>query len=175
MDGVKRAEPGSPERLREVVLDLELAKGRERELREEATTLLAGLQAITDATHPSEVFERLLEALRVPFGFDAAFVLRPRESENVLIVEATTDPLFSPARLPLTKAFARTLRGRVSTHFDAAVMPEWQGQSEAIRARVGSALCLPLEGEQQRAVMVFTRREPRAFQPRHEQLARRFL
>src|SRR4051812_36317698 len=105
----------SAERLREVVLDLDLAQKRERELREEATALLAGLTAITDATSPAEVFARLLEALRAPFDFDCAMVLRPGEP-GVLVVEAATEPLFSDARFTVRKAFERALQGRVSTH-----------------------------------------------------------
>lgn len=172
-DEPKQAE--SRERLRELVLDLELAKARERELREEATALLAGLSAITDATSPEEVIERVLAALRVPFAFDAAFVLRPREAEGVLVVETATDPLFHGVRFPVAKVFERALRGRVTTQLDTATAPEWLAQSEAIRARVGSVMCLPLQGERERALIVFTHSAARAFQPRHEQLARRFL
>lgn len=171
-EGNKRAD--SPERLREVVLDLELAKVRERELREEATALLTGLSAITDSTSGAEIFERLLDALRVPFGFDAAFVLRP-DPEGVLVVDTATDPVFHGARFVAAKGFERALRGRVTTHLDATAMEEWQRQPEEVRSRVGSALCLPLKGERERALIVFTHGDARAFQPRHEQLARRFL
>jgi HPt (histidine-containing phosphotransfer) domain-containing protein len=165
----------SAERLREVVLDLEVAKAHEQQLRQEATALLDGLKALTEATTPEEMFRRLLEALRGPLGFDAALVTRQIDEEDALVVDVSTDPVLMGARFPLGKTFRRALGGRVTTHIDTSVIPEWQAQPEEVRAQVGSALLLPLQGAVERALIVFTRREARAFQVRHEQLARRLL
>lgn len=175
MTEVKSSTEVTAERLREVVLDLEVAKEHEQLLRQEATALLDGLKALTEAKTPEEIFRRLLEALRGPLGFDAALVLRPIDAEDSLVVDVTTDPVFVGARFSLGKTFKRALGGKVTTHLDTSVIPEWQAQPEAVRARVGSALFLPLQGVTARAIIVFTRREARAFQVRHEQLARRLL
>jgi signal transduction histidine kinase len=163
------------ERLREVVLELEIAKEHERQLREEATALLEGLRALSEAQTPEALFLQLLEALRAPLRFDAAFVMRPRGgAEGELVVDVSTEPLFLGARFAQGKTLKRALDGKVTTFLDTGVVPEWQAQPEGVRAAAGSALCLPLKGEAERALVVFTRREPRAFQARHEQLARRF-
>jgi serine phosphatase RsbU (regulator of sigma subunit) len=160
----------SAERLREVVQDLYLARETERELREEASALLRGLTAITEATTPAEVLEHLLATMRAPFGFAAAFVLRIAR-EGVLVVDITTDAAFAGATFTIGKTFERSLRGRVSTLLSTAEVLEWR----ALRDRVRSAMYLPLQGEHERAILVFTHTDERAFQPRHEQLARRFL
>ena len=163
------------ERLREVVLDLEAAKEHEQLMRQEATALLEGLKALTEAKTPEDIFRRLLEALRGPLGFDAALVMRPIDADESLLVEVSTEPIFLGARFPLGKAFRRALDGKVTTLLDTSSSPEWKAQAEEVRAQVGSALLLPLQGEAERALIVFTRREARSFQNRHEQLARRFL
>ncbi|MFT3768163.1 MAG: ATP-binding protein [Minicystis sp.] len=174
MAGERSASEITAERLREVVLELELAKEHEQQLRHEATALLEGLRALTEAKTPEEIFLRLLEALRAPLRFDAAFVLRPIDAEASLLVVVSTEPLFVGARFPQGKALKRALEGKVTTFVDTSVVAEWQAQPEALRARAASALCLPLKGEAARALVVFTRTEARAFQARHEHLARRF-
>lgn len=162
------------ERLREVVLELSVAREHERLLREEATALFEGLRALTEAKAPEEVFPRLLEGLRVPLQFDAAFVLTPAGEGDALVVTVTTEPLFAGARFTPQRALRRALEGRVVTLVDASVVPEWREQPSAIREAVGSALCMPLQGDVRRALVIFTRTDRRAFQARHEQLARRF-
>ena len=174
MSDDQRATEVTPERLREVVLDLEIAKEHEQLLREEATALLEGLRALTEAKTPEAVFLQLLEALRAPLRFDAALVMRPIDGEEALVVDVSTEPRFLGARFAQGKAMKRALGGKVTTFVDTDSVAEWRAQPEALRALVGSALCLPLKGDAQRALVVFTRREPRAFQSRHEQLARRF-
>ncbi|APR86213.1 PAS/PAC sensor signal transduction histidine kinase [Minicystis rosea] len=174
MAGEKSASEITAERLREVVLDLEVAKEHEQQLREEASALLLGLRALTEAKTPEEVFLRLLEALRAPLRFDEAFVLRPIDAERALAVDVSTEPRFVGARFPQGRALTRALDGKVTTFVDTSVVAEWQAAPEHVRAHAQSALCLPLRGESERALVVFTRREPRAFQARHEQLARRF-
>lgn len=162
------------ERLREVILELELAQEHERELREEATTLLDGLRALTDARTPEEVFRRLLEVLGAPLGFDMAMVLRPTPDLATLIVETGTDPRFFGLRIPVGRALRRALDGAVTNHFDGAAIEEWRSLPDGLRSAIGSALCLPIQGTSGQALVAFTLRQPRGFQPRHERLARRF-
>lgn len=162
------------ERLREIVVDLEVAREHERQLRQEATALLDGLKALTEAKTPEEVFLRLLEALRAPLGFDNALVMRPIDGQEGFRVDVSTDKRFHGLHFPLAKTLKRALGGTVTTHFDANAIPEWQSLPEELRTTVGSALLLSLKGESGRALVVFVRAEARAFQGRHEQLAKRF-
>jgi serine phosphatase RsbU (regulator of sigma subunit) len=166
--------PESAERLREVVQDLYLARETERELREEASALLRGLTAISEASTPDDVITHLLASLQAPFGYGAAFLLRVGEGD-ALSVASATDPAFEAATFVVGKTFERTLRGRVSTLLSTAQVAEWQALPENLRERVKSAMYLPLKGESDRAILVLTHPEERAFQPRHEQLAKRFL
>jgi HPt (histidine-containing phosphotransfer) domain-containing protein/GAF domain-containing protein len=165
----------STERLREVLLDLEHAQRRERELRIQSEALLSGLQALSDATTPEELFSRILEALREPLSFEAAFVLRPSATPQTLVCTAATETRFLGSSWILGKTFTRVLQaGRVVVHLDTSGVSEWNAQPDSIRQEVGSALCIPLRGSLETALLVCTRKETRAFQPSHEQMAKRF-
>ncbi len=163
------------ERLRELLLDLEQAERRERELRVQSEALLAGVRALTEATTPDELFDGILRTLREPLGFDDAFVLRPSRESNVSRVAATTNPTLLGLPWRVGRAFSRVLdSGRAAVHLDVGSIEEWQSQIEAFRIGVGSALCVPLRGSSEVAVLVCTRREARGFQPSHEEMAKRF-
>lgn len=163
------------ERLRELLLDLEQAQRRERELRAQSEALLAGVRALTEATTPDELFNGILRTLREPLAFDDAFVLRPSREPNVSRVAASTNAALIGLPWRVGRAFSRILQsGRVAVHLDSAEIDEWTGQLEAFRAGVGSALCVPLKGSNEVAILVCTRKDARAFQPGHEEMAKRF-
>lgn len=165
----------STERLREVLLDLEQAQRRDRALRMESDALLSGLRALSEANTPEDLFLRILEALREPLAFEAAFVLRPNPSLQGLACTAATDPRFLGSAWTMGRAFTRVLHaGRVVVHLDTSNISEWCEQPDAVRRDVGSAVCIPLLGSSETALLVCTRKETRAFQPTHERLAKRF-
>lgn len=163
------------ERLRELLLDLEQAQRRERELRVQSEALLAGVRAITEATSPDELIAGIFRSLREPLGFDDAFVLRPAREAGVLRVAAATRGALVGAPWRIGKAFGRLLASvRVATHLDVSAIEEWTSQAPSFREGVGSALCVALRGSSEVALLVCTRRDARAFQPIHEEMARKF-
>jgi len=169
------SDPIPAERLRELLLDLEQAERRERELRVQSEALLAGVRSLAEATTPEELFDGMLRSLREPLGFDDAFVLRPSREPSVSRVAAATAPALVGRAWRIGKTFSRALQsGRVAVHLDTGVIDEWATQDAAFREGVGSALCVPLRGSSEVAVLVCTKREARAFQPAQEEMARRF-
>lgn len=165
----------STERLRELLLDLEQSQRRERELLAQSEALLAGVRALTEASTPDELFGRILEALRQPLSFDDAFVLRKSRESGVLVATSATHPLLVGTSWSIGKAFARVLQGgRVVVHLDTTVFGEWQAQPEEVRKLAGSAICIPLRGTAETALLVCTRLQAKGFQPAHEQMAKRF-
>lgn len=164
----------SPERLRELLIELEESQQRERELRVQSDALLAGVRALAEASSPAELFSRVLESLREVLAFEHAFVLRgPPGGE--LVVTSSTTPLFLGTRWELGKSFARILSaGRVAIHVDTSLVAEWTRQPAAVREAVGSSLCIPLRGTTEIALLVCTKRAAKGFVPSHEQVARRF-
>ena len=166
---------GSAERLRELLLDLEQAQRRERELRIQSDAILSGLRALSEAATPDELFARVLEALREPLAFDAALVLRQRPGSPVLMCAGATDVRFIGRSWTAGRTFERIFSaGRVVVHLDTSCIAEWSEQPDEVRKDVGSAICIPLRGSRERALLICTRKETRGFQPTHEQMAKRF-
>ena len=165
----------SAERLRELLLDLEQSQERERALRAQSEALLAGVKALTEASTPDDLFARVIEALREPLSFDDAFVLRSSLDPSTLVATAATSPMLLGSRWTIGKGFARILHaGRVVVHLDTALVGEWKAQPDEVRAAVGSAICIPLRGAAETALLVCTRRNAKGFQPAQERMAQRF-
>lgn len=165
----------SAERLREVLLDLEQVQQRERKLHAESEALLSGVRALSEATTPEELFSRILEALREPLAFEAAFVLRPGATPETLTCTAATKAQFLGSSWTIGKTFARAIHaGRVIVQLDTSSASEWLAQPDLVREDVGSAVCIPLRGSLETALLICTRKESKGFQPRHEQMAKRF-
>jgi len=165
----------SAERLRELLLDLEQSQQRERELRAQSDALLAGVRAFTEASSPDDLFRRVLDVLKEPLAFEDAFVLRAGSDASMLVATTATNEALLGTRWTLGKTFTRILSaGRVVVHLDTSVVAEWKEQSAEVRARAGSAICIPLRGTSENALLVCTRAAAKAFQPTHEQMAKRF-
>lgn len=160
------------ERLREVVLDLEKAKEIEKQLREEATALLDGLRALTEAKNPHELQQRLFAALRTPLGFDCALVLHPEGDR--LCVQAATDEHWIGTSIPVGKTLTRVLGGRLVTLFDTSAVTDFSSLPADAQQKINSAICVPLRGDVQKAVLILGKEIKNSFTPRHEQLAKKF-
>ena len=163
-----------PERLREALIDLERSRDRERELRLESETLLAGLRALTMSESIEAAFSELFEVFRSILSFQDAFVLTAREDGTLRAVSSSSaafaDSVWQPKGL-----FRRVIRGRPTAVFDVGQVEEWKSQPEGIRAAVRSALHVPLSSGKQATLLVCTHPERGRFGQRHVQLMRRFV
>ena len=161
------------EELREILLDLDHARRRERLLRKESEGMLEGLRILTRSKNTRDVFARLMHVLRNLIAFDHAFVLRERKQERLSVV-AFTDPIFAQSRWRPGEMFRRVLDGRPVVLFDIGKVPEWQQQPPAIRRRVASALHISLETLYSKAMLVCVSQEKTFFNRRHIDLLQRF-
>lgn len=167
--------PVSPERLREILLDLQNAQQRERGQRVQFEGLLAGVRALAEAQNPDELFERMFAALRGPLEFEAAFVLRPSGDTTKLVAAAATEPALSDTVWTPGKAFERVLRRkRIVIHIDTRALPEWRAQPAEVQALAASAMVVPLERNEETALLICTSRAKSGFTPLHREIAQRF-
>ncbi len=161
------------EELREVLLDLDHARRRERLLRKESEGMLEGLRILTRSKNTRDVFARLMHVLKNLIAFDHAFVLRERKQGDLSVV-AFTDRIFAQGRWQPGEMFHRVLAGRPVVLFDTGKVAEWQQQPPAIRKRVASALHISLETLYSKAMLVCVSQEKTFFNRRHIDLLQRF-
>ncbi len=161
------------EELREVLLDLDHARRRERLLREESEGMLEGLRILTRSKNTQDVFSRLMHVLKNLIAFDHAFVLRERKQGDLSVV-AFTDRIFAQGRWKPGEMFQRVLAGRPVVLFDIGKVAEWQQQPPAIRRRVASALHVSLETLYSKAMLVCVSQQKTFFNRRHIDLLQRF-
>ncbi|MDJ0811832.1 MAG: response regulator [Desulfobacterales bacterium] len=161
------------EELREVLLDLDHARRRERLLRQESEGMLEGLRILTRSQNTRDVFARLMHVLKNLIAFDHAFVLRERKQGDLSVV-AFTDRIFAQGRWQPGKLFRRVLAGRPVVLFDTGKVAEWQQQPPGIRERVASALHISLETLHSKAMLVCVSQQKTFFNRRHIDLLQRF-
>ena len=161
------------EELREVLLDLDHARRRERLLRQESEGMLEGLRILTRSKNTRDVFARLMHVLKNLIAFDHAFVLRERKQGDLSVV-AFTDRIFAQGRWQPGKLFRRVLAGRPVVLFDTGKVAEWQQQPPGIRERVASALHISLETLHSKAMLVCVSQQKTFFNRRHIDLLQRF-
>ncbi len=161
------------EELREALLDLDLARSRERRLRKESEGLLEGLRILTRSKNTQDVFVRLLKILKHQMGFDDAFVLREQKQNGWSLI-AYTHPVFENCRWHNGDMFERVLAGHPVVLFDIGKIPEWRRQPADVRDAVASALHIAIETLNTRAMLVCVSREKTFFNRRHISLMQRF-
>ena len=186
-DGYEQIKPNKPlqtkktegsgqvksEKLREALLDLEHARIREHRLRIESESLLSGIKVLSSTQNEEQLFQELFKVLKKPFGFEDAFLLKPKDNESLLATISTslkyTQTVWYPQR-----CFHRVLKGKCVSLFDISKAQEWKGQAKEVIAHVNSALLLPLKGEEHSAILIFTHSEKGYFTRAHVKLAQRF-
>lgn len=161
------------EELREALLDLEEAGKRERQQRQVSEALLAGLHAIVMARDPDGIFHGLLDVLREPLDFKAAFVLREKR-EGTLTVAVSSDPAFADTVWRPQAMFERVFAGRPVAVYDTELVDEWRPQPDLVKQRARSALHFAIHASEPGALFVCTHPERSHFSGQHVTLARRF-
>ncbi|MDX1250888.1 MAG: EAL domain-containing protein [Gammaproteobacteria bacterium] len=161
------------EQLHEALIDLERARNRECELRQESEVLLGGLQALALNQGKAPLFEELIATSRTIVPFRDAFIL-VRDVDGSLRAAAATAPVYARAVWQAGALFDRVLRGKPAAVFDIEQVEEWRTQPVALRDGVRSALHVPLDDGQQAALLVYTHDERGFFGQKHLKLAHRF-
>lgn len=162
----------SLEELRAAMVDLERSRQHERQLRFESEGLLEGLQALTEARDTQQVFDKLSRVLRRFVPFEDAFILLAAGDGRLRPLRATA-PIFEELEWRAGEMLSRVLGGQTVCVFDIGQVPEWQGQPEAVRARVRSVIHAPLRTETLTAVLVFVHSLPAFFTADHVRLLER--
>ncbi len=161
------------EELREALLSLEESRKREKQQRQIAEALLAGLHAMVLTTDPQEMFLKLFEVMRQPLDFQGAFVL-VLEEQGMLKTVASSDPCFAGTVWEPQAMFRRVLGGFPAAVFDTRMVEEWRLQPEALRLAARSALHFSFHTKESKAMFVFTHSQRAHFSRDHIDLARRF-
>ncbi|MFU8804068.1 MAG: PAS domain S-box protein, partial [Bradymonadaceae bacterium] len=162
--------PYETERLRERMLDLERSSARERALRLQAESLLAGLMPLARAEHTTDIFLALIDVLRKQMDFEEAALVAGDDEE--LRAVASTSAQLAHTRWRSAALFQRVLSGEPASIFDVRQVPEWQEQSPELIDSIQSALHIPLRGTDLKAMLICTHSGRGAFTQAHVALAR---
>ncbi|MBW2701704.1 MAG: response regulator, partial [Deltaproteobacteria bacterium] len=161
------------EKLREALLDLDESRNRERQQRKTSEMLLAGLHAIVMGKNPDDIFHRLLDVLREPLGFEAAFVLRESRDGSLKTI-ASSDPAFAETVWQPRAMFERVFSGQPAAAYDIEIIDEWRAQPDPVKKMARSALHFAIHTCEPRALFVCTHPERAHFSQQHVTLAHRF-
>ena len=161
------------EKLREALLDLEESRKREHQQRKTSEMLLAGLHAIVMGKNPDDIFHRLLDVLREPLGFEAAFVLRESRDGSMKAI-ASSDPAFTETVWQPRAMFERVFSGQPAAAYDIEIIDEWRAQPDLVKKTVLSALHFAIHTCEPRALFVCTHPERAHFSQQQVTLAHRF-
>lgn len=161
------------EELRELLIDLNRVRDRERRQRIVSDGILEGLQIITQSADTQSAFNHFLQSLRDILGIDHAFVVR-LSSPGIFSVTATTSQRFEHTRWPAGDLFTRVLGGETVILFDSSRHPEWSSQTEEVRRLAVSALHTPLITPNQQAILVCLSSQKGYFHSEHQALLKRF-
>ena len=161
------------EELREALLNLEDAREREKQHREMAEALLAGLRVLVFTEDPQDLFHHLFDVFGEALDFQAAFVLTMND-QGILIPESTSDERFARTVWRPQSMFQRVLNGESVAVFDVSHVDEWRSQPKDVRDAVRSALHFSIGTPKQEAMFIFTHSDRGHFSRNHLTLARRF-
>ena len=159
--------------LREALFDLDLARSREKRLREESDALLEGMNLIISSENTRKAFRAVLEVLKKLLSFDDAFVLRKQRNGSLSAV-ASTSPLFDNLVWQTGAMFKRVLTGSSVNLRDISISTDWQEQPPEISLNVSSALHTPFNTTTAKAVLVCTSSQTGFFNKSSIQLLERF-
>lgn len=164
--------------VREALINLDRSREKERVLREQANSLVEGLEIITSATGTEDMLGRLLKMVTAQLQCEEAFILSP-ESEGLegdkLNCIGSTAPLFSEGRWGCGKVFRRVLEGTPVMLFSVERVPEWLQQSEEVRERSGSVLLISFPGVDRPILLCCVSQQRAYFNKAHLALMQRLM
>lgn len=159
----------SSEDLQEALVAAERLRVQERRTQREAQALLKGLQALTRAEDVDEMFAGVLEVIKELVPYALAAILIEHEDGSLNEVASTrSDSLL--ASLPVSGVVERALSGKAAALADLSVVAEMSVVLDALDADGGSAMLLPLEVKQTRAILLCCDEERSTYSRRHLRL-----
>ena len=163
--------------VREALINLDRSREKERVLREQANSLLEGLEIITSATGTEDMLGRLLKMVTEQLQCDDALILSPKDQEMELGLGCigATDPLYTGSDWLCGQVFERVLKGHPVMLFSVARVEEWQQQSEAIRERTGSVLLISFPGVDREMLLCCISAQRAYFKKNHMALMQRLM
>lgn len=171
--GLSESEKTSTTELLDALLNLDKARNREKQLREEADALLQGMEIIISSESTREAFKQVLEVLRELIKFDDAFVLK-EQAKGSLSTVASTSPKFENLVWLPGAMLKHVLSGNSVNLRDISSSTDWQGQPVTVRRNVTAALHTPFNTIAQRAILVCTSRRKDFFNKTSIKLLERF-
>ena len=160
------------ERVNELLLDQKRVRDDVARRLQESDSLLEGFRVITSSLDVTETFNRLLEILRDLINYEhACVVLLNADGEMHTI--AATSPFLADRRWKADRFFAQVLEGKPLATFDVGMIPEWQSQ-QPFDFDIVSALHVPLQTQDNTAMLIGTHSERGFFTRTHAQIAERF-
>lgn len=165
------------ERLREIIIDLEMSKDRERELRVLSDSLYEGVKALTSSNESDVIFRNLVTSLKSAFQFDVALVATRRSSDDsssetpCLYCSYATDDRFEALSWQVKKTFARILKGKPVVLASIERIEEWSTISYALKQEIQSSVYLPVIGQRNAAVIMFFSKTQGFYTNHHKSLA----
>ncbi len=161
------------ERQLETLIDLERARVLERELRLESEALLSGLNTLSRAESPQQMFSELIVVFRSVFEFEDAFIIAETE-KNTMEVLSSSSEQFQGSKWFSDKLFNRVINGEPIAVFDVSHVEEWKSIPSSLKQGIQSALHVPLSKQPQPAILICTHSTQHFFGPKHVKIARRF-
>lgn len=165
------------ERLREIVIDLEMSKDRERELRILSDSLYEGVKALTSSNESDVIFRNLITSLKSAFQFDFALVATKRlpddSSSEALYLDCSyaTDARFNELSWQVKKTFARILKGKPVVLASIERVEEWNAISSELKQEIQSSVYLPVIGQRNAVIIMFLSKTPGFYTNHHKSLA----
>lgn len=159
------------EQLREVLLDLERTRARQKEALDVSNQLLRCLRVFDAPAFPDKILGALLAELGSTLQFEDAFFLSHDGDDDTLRVTAATSSRFEGTRWTPGPLFLRVAKGMPASVFDVALVEEWRAQPEAVRQGVKSALHVGLRTGARAGFLVCVHPEVGFFAERHRRLA----
>ena len=165
------------ERLKEIVIDLEMSKDREKELRILSDSLYEGVKALTSSNDSDAIFRNLITSLESAFQFDFALVATKRFSDDLssedlyLDCSYATDDRFNALSWQVKKTFARILKGKPVVLASIERIEEWSCISDELKQEIQSSVYLPVIGQRNAAIIMFFSRTSGFYTNHHKSLA----
>ena len=168
-----KSEDLTPERFREIILDLEVAKKKEIEQRIFSESLVNGLKILTSADSANSIFLNLLTSLKDVLSFDTAMILKKNRGGlyNTII---TTDPKFKDTIWKEGKVFTRLMKGKPIVINSVGKTSEWNEKKEELKSCPSSILYIPIISKKNHVIFSFLKRDS-SFKNSHKELALKII
>ena len=168
-----KSEDLTPERFREIILDLEVAKKKEIEQRIFSESLVNGLKILTSADSANSIFLNLLTSLKDVLSFDTGMILK-KDRGGLYKTIITTDPKFKDTVWKEGKVFTRLMKGKPIVINSVGKTSEWNEKKEELKSCPSSILYIPIISKKNHVIFSFLKRDS-SFRNSHKELSLKII